>query len=200
MSYAARRKSSCLSLPELANNGSGIGAFHLRGATQSSIWCHERGTSRAPHLHEGERPAFRQDGHATSLWVVRAVWLNASLADIPTGGRFVTNAARGMAPGHALAAPRLQGYGEEKAGTRSARNTDLFEETVMNRSAGRNGGVRVFHSTARTNYKVGLIWIPFLADKSNLEQVIDLTSCFLMTLLCICGVGCVVKKFRPQIL
>lgn len=121
------------------------------------------------------------------------------MAGIPTGGRFVTNAARGTALGHALAAPRLQGYGE-KAGTRWARNTDFFEETVMNRSAGRNGGVRVFHSTARTNYKVGLIWISFLAEKSNLEQVIDLMSCFLVTLLCICGVGCVVKKFRPQIL
>lgn len=114
-------------------------------------------------------------------------------------GKICHQCCRGTAPGHALAAPRLQGYGE-KAGTRWARNTDFFEETVMNRSPGRNGGVRVFHSTARTNYKVGLIWISFLAEKSNLEQVIDLMSCFLVTLLCICGVGCVVKKFRPQIL
>lgn len=38
----------------------------------------------------------------------------------------------------------------------------------------------------------------FLAENSKLERVINLLSCFLVTLLCICGTGCVVRNLGPK--
>lgn len=92
-------KSSCWSLPELASNGSGTSTFIWGVQPSPSIWCHERGMSHSPCLPKEEGLAFCQDCHARLLCVSGPVWLNASLAELPTGEEFVTSAARGMTLG-----------------------------------------------------------------------------------------------------
>lgn len=94
-----KEKSSCLSLPALANNGSGTSTFIWGVRHSPSIWCQERGMSHSPCLPRGQGLAFCQDCHAMLLCMLGPVWLNASWAEITTGEEFVTSAAREMTPG-----------------------------------------------------------------------------------------------------
>lgn len=189
------KKKRCLSLPELANNGSGP-SFHLRGATQSlRLMSGKRNESLTMPVQRTEPCILPGLPHHAS----RHVWPCMTKCFLSWNAHWGRICHQCCQMGRALEAPLAAGLWEGGCWRK-------FSEDCWplwrghNESTRRNGGVLAFDSTVMTNYKAGLIWIPFLAENSNLEPVIDLMSCFLVTLFCICRAGCVVKKFRPQIL
>lgn len=178
-----REKKSFLSLPEQAN--------HERVRDEL---IHLSGVDTGPSFN-----AMKQDESlgTSALRGKMPLWLNASSAQTAPGEGFVTRAAREMTLAAHWKLSGLQGCKQGRAGAKSVRIRSFLAE--CDESTIRNRGVQALNSTVTTNNKAGLLEIPFLAENANLARVINLMSYFLVTSLCICESGCVVKKWRPQI-